>query len=228
MITVRAKAKGEADLLIYGEIGESFWSEDTVTAKKFKKDLDAAGEVTKLNIFINSPGGSVFEAQAIYSQLKRHSASKTVYIDGIAASAASLIAMVGDKVIMPGNSLMMIHRAWAHIAGNTADMLKMAETLEQIDGSMAEAYGAKSKLDREEVMEIMTAETWFTAEEAVAKGFADEIEESKQVAASLRGQFLNINGQQFDLARFKSPPKLAFLPDENEQRKRKLALELAL
>lgn len=228
MITFRAKAQNEADILIYGEIGESFWSEDTVTAKTFKKDLDAAGKDTKLNIYINSPGGNVFDAQAIYSQLKRHAAAKTVYIDGIAASAASLIAMAGDKIIMPKNSLMMIHRAWAHVAGNTADMLKMAETLEQIDGSMSEAYGAKSKLDREEIMAIMSAETWFTAEEAVAKGFADEIEESKQVAASLRGSLLNVNGQQFDLARFKGPPKLAFLPDENEQRKRKLALELEL
>ena len=100
------------ELLLYGEISDISWWGDEVTPKQFKEDLDALGDIDVLNVYINSPGGDVFAGQAIYSMLKRHKAQVKVYIDGLAASIASLVAMAGDKVIMPANAMMMIHNPW--------------------------------------------------------------------------------------------------------------------
>jgi len=216
------------ELLLYGSISSVSWWEDDVTPKLFKKDLDALGDISELKIYINSDGGDVFAGQAIHSMLKRHSAHKTVYIDGLAASIASVIAMAGDTIVMPRNAMMMVHNPWTFAWGDSNDFRKMAETLDQIRESIVAAYQDKSGMEPDAIRELCDAETWFTADEAVEKGFADEIEESKQVAASLNGQFLNVNEQQFDLTRFKNPPKLAFLPDEKELRKRKLALLIGL
>ncbi len=216
------------ELLLYGVISSVSWWEDDVTPKQFKQDLDALGDISELKVYINSDGGDVFAGQAIHSMLKRHSAHKTVYIDGLAASIASVIAMAGDTIVMPRNAMMMVHNPWTFAWGDSNDFRKMAETLDQIRESIVAAYQDKSGMEPDAIRELCDAETWFTADEAVEKGFADEIEESKQVAASLNGRFLNVNEQQFDLTRFKNPPKLAFLPDEKELRKRKLALLIGL
>lgn len=154
----------------------------------------------------------MFAGQAIYSILKRHTAKKIVYVDGLAASSASLIAMAGDVVRMPVNAMMMIHNPWTIARGDSQAFRKLADDLDKIREAMIAAYQAKSGLSSEELTAIMDAETWFTAQEAVEKGFADEIEAAKQVAASLDGRFLTVNGQKFDLGRFKNPPKEAFLP----------------
>lgn len=208
MIDVKAKADNEADILIYGDIGESFWSEDTVTAKKFAKDLKAVGNVSKINLFINSGGGNIFEAQAIFSMLKRFNAYKTVYIDGLAASAASVIAMAGDKITMPANAMIMIHKAWAAQGGNADDMRKLADTLDQVDSSIAETYQAKTGKAKDEIMELLSAETWMTAADAIEMGFADEMQAEVKIAASLEGSFLMFGNQKFDTATFKN-----FKPD---------------
>lgn len=206
----KSKVKDEADLYLYEEIGESWWG-DTKSAKQFKKDLDALGDVKTLNIYINSPGGAVFDGMAIYNILKRHKAYKTTYVDGLAASIASVIALASDKVIIPSNAYFMIHRAWAITWGNTNDMKKMAEDLERIDEGIINVYMAKTELTRSEVIKLMDDETWMTGDEAKEYGFADEVEKEKKVAASINGDFLNFNGQKFNIKdfKYKNLPKLS-------------------
>lgn len=197
----------EGELLLYGTISNRTWWGDETTPKQFKKDLDDLGDIDVLNIYINSPGGDVFAGQTIYSMLKRHKATKNVHIDGLAASAASLVAMAGDNVIMPKNAMMMIHKAWIIAVGNADDMRKMADDLDKIDESIVSAYEMKTELPRDEILQIMENETWLTAEEAVEKGFADKVEEEKKVAASIDGDFLILNNQRFDLRNCKNVPK---------------------
>jgi len=128
-------------------------------------------------LYINSTGGSVFEGSAIYSQLKRHNAKVTVYIDGFACSIASVIAMAGDKVIMSENAVMMIHNAWAVAAGNSAQLRKIADDLDVINKANKAAYLVKSdgKITNEELTEMLDNETYLSAEDCVKYGFCDEI-----------------------------------------------------
>lgn len=201
------------ELLLYGIISDSSWWGDEVSPKQFKDDLDALGDVDEIKVFINSDGGDVFAGQAIYSMLKRHKAKVTVYVDGLAASIASVIAMAGDTVYMPKNAMMMVHNPWTIAVGNADDFRKLADDMDKIRESLIVAYQDKTGLEREKIIELMDAETWMTAEEAVKLGFADQIEETKKLAASLKGGHLFINGLEFDLGRFKNPPKLDFLPE---------------
>jgi ATP-dependent Clp protease protease subunit len=211
-----AKDKDTGELMLYGDISSSTWWGDEVTPKDFKKDLDALGDIKTLNIYINSGGGDVFAGQAIHSMLKRHQANKVVYIDGIAASIASVIAMAGDKIIMPKNAMLMIHNAWTIAAGNKDDFRKLANDMEKIDESILTTYVDKTGMTADDIKALMDAETWMTATEAVEKGFADEIEDEKLVAASIDGDFLMINGQKFELDRYKNKPAVEeYEPNEN-------------
>jgi len=203
-----------AELLLYGDISSTSWWGDEVTPKQFKKDLDDLGDVDQINVYISSDGGDVFAGQAIYSMLKRHKAKITVYVDGLAASIASVIAMAGDTVIMPKNSMIMVHNPWTIAVGTAEDFRKLADDMDKIRESIIVTYKDKTGMKDQEIIELMDAETWLTAEEAVKKGFADEIEQEKQVAASVNGEFLVLNGQKFDLTRFKNVPRLAFLPEK--------------
>jgi ATP-dependent Clp protease protease subunit len=202
------KSDNTGELLLYGDISSVSWFGDEITPKDFKKDLDALGDVKNLDIFINSGGGDVFAGQAIYSMLKRHSAFKTVYVDGLAASIAALISQVGDVRKMPKNAMMMIHNSWTIAIGNSALFRKMADDMDKIDESIRGVFIDKTGLDQKEITDLMDAETWMTAEEAVKRGFADEVEEEKKLAASMNGGFFMLNGQQFDLAKFKNPPPI--------------------
>lgn len=203
----QAKEDGVGELFLYGEISSYSWWGDEVTPKQFKADLDALGDVTQINVYINSEGGDVFAGQAIYSMLKRHSATINVYVDGLAASIASVIAMAGDTVYMPKNAMMMVHNPWTIAMGTAEDFRKLADDMDKIRESIITVYKDKSGMEENKIIELMDAETWMTAEEAVEYGFADEIEEDKQIAASLKAGVLMMNGQQFDLSRFKNPPK---------------------
>lgn len=204
----RAAGEGAGDLMLYGTIESESWWGDEITPVNFKNELDGLGDISVLNVYINSDGGDVFAGQAIHSMLKRHKAHVNVYIDGIAASIASVIAMAGDTVYMPRNSMMMIHSPWTIAMGNAKDFRKLAEDLDAAQETLIAAYQDKSRIDRDELIALLDAETWLSAEKAVELGFADEIEQTKQIAAAVRNGSLTINGQAMDLKQYKNAPKL--------------------
>ena len=200
---------GVGELLLYGEISDVTWWGDEVTPKQFWDELQALGDIKELRVYINSPGGDVFAGQAILSMLNRHPAMVTVYIDGLAASAASLVAMAGDKIIMPRNAMMMIHNPWTIAWGDSNTFRQVADELDKIRESMIPVYETRTGLPRDEIIKMLDAETWMTADEAVELGFADEIEEAKQVAASVAGdRRIVVNGVECDLSKFRNPPKV--------------------
>lgn len=205
--TFQAKGDKSGDLLLYGEISSVSWWGDEVTPKEFKKDLDALGDIDTLNIYVNSPGGDVFASQAMVSMLKRHSAEKNVYIDGLMASAATFFVGVG-KVYMPSNSMIMVHNPSTIVWGNATDMRKVADDLDKIRESMLAIYREKTGKTDEEIIALLDAETWMTAEEAVEYGFADELEEAKKVAASINNTILIFNKVQTDMSKFQHPESI--------------------
>ncbi|HOR12292.1 MAG TPA: Clp protease ClpP [Clostridia bacterium] len=208
----QAKSKDKAELEIYGDISDTTWYGDEVTPKQFKKDLDALGDVKEIDLYINSGGGDVFAGQAIYSMLKRHDAKITVHVDGLAASIASVIAMAGDRILIPQGSMMMVHEGMIGLLGffYGKRLRQFAEEIDKItDSVIVPAYGRTGKTE-EEIRKLLSEETWMSAEDAVELGFADEIEEGKSVAASIIGDKLTVNGVAANLTAFKSIPR-AFL-----------------
>ncbi|WAH38612.1 head maturation protease, ClpP-related [Alicyclobacillus dauci] len=200
-------ATGSGELYLYGIIESETWWGDEITPNQFQADLNALGNVSQIDVYINSDGGDVFAGQAILSMLKRHPANVTVHIDGLAASIASVIAMAGDQVLMPRNAMMMVHNPWSFAFGNAADFRKLADDLDQIRESLIAAYQDKTGMDRDQLVALLDAETWLTADEAVQMGFADEIEQSKQISASVRNGRLLVNGQEMDLSRYRNVPR---------------------
>lgn len=164
-----------AELHIYDFIGDDGWG-NGVTAEKVQDELNSANN-KPLDIFINSNGGEVFEGFAIYNIIKRYAGQKTVYIDGIAASIASVIALAGDRVIMPTASMMMIHNASGLAIGNAEEMKKVVNALEQINETIKDIYKAKTNLSDEKLSELMDNETFMTAKECLDYGFIDEIQD---------------------------------------------------
>lgn len=162
-----------ATLKIYDYIGDDGWG-GGITAQDIEEELNNASN-KPLNIYINSNGGEVFEGFAIYNILKRYSGYKTVVIDGLAASIASVIAMAGDKVQMNTASMMMIHNASGLCYGNADDMKKVVQALEQINEVIRDVYKTRTNLDDERLTNLMDNETFMTAKECVEYGFADEI-----------------------------------------------------
>lgn len=142
--------------------------------------VKALREITAdtIHLRINSPGGSVFAARAIEQALREHKAKVIAHIDGLAASAATFVAMAADEVVMAPGALFMVHKAWTITYGNSDDLMTEAALLEKIDGTLADTYAAKTGASAEKMMELMAAETWMTAQEAVENGFADSIAES--------------------------------------------------
>ena len=162
----------EAKLYIYGPIGGFFFSENT--GNNIRQKLEDT-KVGTINVHINSPGGSAFEGVAISNLLKNHKAKIVIHIDGIAASAASVIAMAGDEVIMPENTMMMIHRASTVEWGNAAAFEKTAKDLRKIDTALAASYKKRFIGEEGELDQLLDDETYLTAEEAVAFGLADVV-----------------------------------------------------
>ncbi|MET4127984.1 head maturation protease, ClpP-related [Roseovarius sp. MBR-6] len=185
---IRARATG-AEVAIYDEIGAH-----GVSAKGFLAELGALPEGTPIDLRLNSPGGSVFDAVAIHNAIRRHEGTVTVWIDGIAASAASYVAMAGDEIVMPENAFLMIHDPAGLVMGTATDMRAMAEALDKVGDSLAAGYAAKSGRTAEEIAALMAAETWLDATEALALGFADRLAEPVRIAAS------------FDIGRFRNAP----------------------
>lgn len=189
----------EADLYMYGTIGKGWFADISANGVRHKLNNITAKTI---NVHINSGGGDVFESIAIHNIIKNHKATINVYIDGYAASGASVIAMAGDKIIMPKNTMMMIHKAWTIAAGNAKELRKAAEDLEKIDTAVTESYTSRFVGERSELERLLDQETWLTAAECRVLGFCDEIvdeieitdeedEEDEQEETSAKEEILN-------------------------------------
>ena len=181
--SVKAAAKGVAEVMLYDEIGG--WG---ISARQFARDLAALGDVSQINLHIHSPGGDVMEGTAIYNILRGHSASVVVYIDGLAASMASVIAMAGDVIYIPANALMMIHKPWGGQVGDADDMREYADLLDKVEGTLIQAYVRKSGKSADEIAAMLKVTTWMDGNEAVAAGFADKVLDPIQAAAQLNSK----------------------------------------
>lgn len=216
------------ELYIYGNVEGGYrydWTTGDIqrsetSAQHFREELSKYPEVKQIHIYINSYGGSVFEGTAIYNQLCRHPAHKTVYIDGFACSIASVIAMAGDEVVMPANTMMMIHNMWMAVIGNAAELRKTADDLDLINAAGRQAYLRKAgdRLSEEELVAMMDAETWLTAQDCIRLGLADRIadQDADLTQAKEMLQRVNLNLQQrvelqkhlaAQLQQLLSPPK---------------------
>lgn len=165
--------KTERILTLSGVIAEESWFDDEVTPKIFRDELmSGEGDIT---VWINSPGGDCIAAAQIYNMLLEYKGNVTIKIDGIAASAASVVAMAGNKVIMSPVSMLMIHNPMTMAAGDTTEMKKAISMLTEVKESIINAYELKTGMSRDKIAELMDAETWMDANKAVELGFADEI-----------------------------------------------------
>ena len=191
-----------AELILYGSIGsDEYW--DDISDKAFKQDIENLGDVENITLHINSPGGSVFSAVAIANTLKNHKAKITANIDGLAASAATIITSACDTVKMPKNALFMIHNPITFAYGNNQDMQKTLEMLNKVKNSIIETYLNKAKTDKETLSELMDNETWMNAEEAKEYGFIDEILDENVEKEVIENKLI-INNMAFDISRFKN------------------------
>jgi ATP-dependent protease ClpP protease subunit len=191
MINVIARGSRRAEILVYESIGQD-WFGEGLTAKRFRKDLDALGELDEITVRINSPGGEVFDGLSIYNTLKQHAARKIVHVDGLAASIASVIAMAGDEVRMGEGAMFMVHSPFTLAMGNAENLREAADALDKIEVGLVDAYVARTKKPRADVERWMEGETWFTREEAIEAGLADSAEAStapQDVAAHTRATF---------------------------------------
>lgn len=176
------------DVFIYGEIDKYAWEEEGEhSAVSFKNALDELGDVSQINLYVNSPGGSVFEGISIYNMLKRHDAKVTAHIDALAASIASVIVMSADEIHMPSNSMLMIHNPWTLAIGNSTELRKQADDLDRIGQSSMQSYLEKAgdKLDEKTLKEMLDAETWLSADEAYRYGLCDVVDSANEMVASI-------------------------------------------
>ena len=182
------------EIYLYGEIEGDYYDwwrgeivESTTSANYVRKAIDEAGTVDKINVYINSCGGSVSEGNAIFNILKRTDAVVNVYIDAFAFSVASVIAMAGDKIIMPSNTTMMIHNAMMGAYGNSKELRKAADNLDVMNEASCNSYLIKAgdKITREELNEMLDTETFLTAEQAFAIGLCDEIANPVDISKSV-------------------------------------------
>lgn len=173
-----AGGEEERTLVLNGEISDETWYGDEVTPALFAKELNAgSGNIT---VWINSPGGDVFAAAQIYNMLMEYKGDVTVKVDALAASAASVIAMAGTTVLMSPLSLMMIHNPITVAIGDSKEMQKAGEMLNEVKESIMNAYEIKTGMDRKKISHLMDAESWFNAKKAVELGFADGILHEKE------------------------------------------------
>ncbi|NQT17368.1 MAG: ATP-dependent Clp protease proteolytic subunit [Planctomycetes bacterium] len=170
------------EIWLYGSIGGF----DGISSAQFVGDLKALGGVREIDAHVNSGGGSIFEATGIYTALKDHPATVTIHIDGMALSAASLIAMSGNQIVIARNALLMVHEASAMAEfGQADDLRSMADVLDKVNENLVTTYASRTRLSRAAISEMLAEETWFDAEEAVRLGFADRTGPALQVAAAL-------------------------------------------
>jgi len=208
------QADNQAELLLYGEIqSERSWLDDDsggVYADEFVQDLKDLGNVSQITCRINSAGGDIFAAIAIYTQLKTHAARIVCIIDGLAASAATLIVMAGDEIQMPIGAMLMIHDPLTCLCGiyNAEDLEKIGETLGTIKESIVSVYADRTGLGTSKIESLMSAETWMDVDEAIKLGFCDT-KLAAAVQASMKGKMLYMNGIEHNISKFKTQPRLA-------------------
>lgn len=180
---ITAKVNGKVgEINLYGTIGEDWWGEG-ITGKWFKEELKNLGNVSEITLFINSGGGDVFEATSIYNQLVKHPASVTVVVEGVAASAATLISMAGDTIHMAENGFWMIHEASGVAWGNARQLRDYLQLLDNADDMLRLTYSRRTGLSTSELVDMMDHDNWMTAQEAFDHGFIDVIDEAKEVEA---------------------------------------------
>jgi ATP-dependent protease ClpP protease subunit len=182
---VHNAAQQSAEICLYGMIGDGFFG-DGISSDRFIKDIRAIGNLKALDLRINSEGGDVFHAKAIYALLMEHPAKVTVHIDGLAASAASYIAMAGDQINMADGAFMMIHNASAMVMGTAAELERTIALLKSVDQTLVSVYAKRCGMKPAAVQALMDAETWMNAQDAVEKGFADAVTGEARVAAAVR------------------------------------------
>lgn len=200
------------EMLLYGPIAsQRSWWEDRVTPAQFNQELAAIGDVEELVVRINSPGGDVFAAHAIYCRLRDLSAKITVKIDGWAASAATIVAMAGDVIQIPRNGVFMIHdpAMTVYDTYKAADFEKMAQELKVIKQSIVNTYAGRTKMKDEDIAAMMQEETWWTGDQAVEKGFCDSIMfEAEPQTVIENARKVIVNSVPLDLSRFKTVPTM--------------------
>lgn len=201
---VKNYVNAESEILLYGPIAsEHSWFGDEVTAKDFADDLESLGNAP-VTVRINSGGGDVFAAHAIHNLLVKYKGTVTVAIDGLCASAATIVAMAGDKITMPTNALFMIHNPMIALGDyyQSAELTQMVSALDKIKDSIIASYRKRCKASVEDLQAMMDAETWLGAEECLAQGFIDEIE--GEVNVTLNNKQLVINSTAYDIGAFKN------------------------
>lgn len=220
---VRAETGAEeATIYLYDAI-DPYWG---IPASEFVKAL-AAIQAPTIHLRINSPGGDVFEARAIATAVQEHPSNIISHIDGLAASAASYVAIAADEVEMTDGAFIMIHQAWAVAFGNSDDMMQMADLLDKVDESIANDYRKKTKKEKAQIQEWMKAETWFNAEEAKAEGFIDRIagaQEDAATQASASPRLWNLDAFRNAPKKLKEPPAPAPQTFDRATFERRLAL----
>jgi len=182
-VRLKDKAAKAGEILIYEDIGAGGWFNDGVSAKSFTDALKALGDVSTLDVRINSYGGDVFDGLTIYQQLVQSKAKVTTHIDGIAASIASVIAMAGEEIRIAEAGWMMIHDAWGMAAGNAKQLREMADRMDAVSKQLAGIYSARTKQKSDTVVAWMAEEKWFNAADAISAGFATTLAENLRMAA---------------------------------------------
>lgn len=197
-----------AELILYGDISQTSWWDDEITPTEFSRELQELGAVDEIIVRINSNGGDVFAAAAIYTRLKDHKAKIIVKIDGWAASAATIIAMAGDEIIIPENGIMMIHDPMLGLYGyyNVAELTDLQKELEVVKASIINAYEMKTGRTKEEIAEIMEGTTWLLGQEAVDEGFADRTMFGEVADIKNDNKSIVVNGLEFSQERYGKIP----------------------
>lgn len=187
-LKIQNKSAKQAEIVLYAGIGDDFWGDGSmVSAKQFSDEMKKIdSSVEEIVLRINSPGGDVFQGMTIFNRLKQHKAKKKVYIDGLAASIASIIALAGDEIYIGDGAMYMVHLPWTFAWGNRKDLDSTINLLSDIEEQMVSIYSKKSGLGRAEVKALLEAETWMDADMAIEKGFVTaKVEDSIPIAASV-------------------------------------------
>lgn len=201
-LEIKNKTEGRGEVYIYGDITDEKWYDTDVTPKELKLEFDKLKNAKDVDIYINSGGGGVFAGMAIASMIKRLTANTTTYIDGLAASIATVIALASKKVVIPKNALFMVHNPMAGAFGYASDLKKVAEILDKVKDTIVSSYMEKTNQSEKQVRSLMDDETWLSGDEAVAFGFADELAPPLVIANSLSDRILLIGNVSHDISKF--------------------------